>query len=154
MHDLKLKRLNELIFDITIRGYFSVAAVTIFDSSGSIILAATQHLYSSDVILGEATAALLATRLAVILGRVDFTLERDSLLVTLAINSPPTLSSWWFCNIVSDISVFLSSFQSWKALKVSRSANFMAHALSKWAATNHVFGSIHNGSPILSSIRI
>jgi len=141
-------------FDVTIMGSFSVAAATISDSSGSIILAATQHLYSSDVILGEATAALLATRLAVILGRVDFTLERDSLLVTLAINSPPTLSSWWFCNIVSDISVFLSSFQSWKALKVSRSANFMAHALSKWAATNHVFGSIPNGSPILSSIRI
>jgi hypothetical protein len=141
-------------FDVTIRSSFSVAAATIFDSSGSLILAATQHLYSSDVLLGEATAALLAIRLAATLGRVDFTLEGDSLLVTLAINNPPTFSFWCFCNIVSDISVFLSSFQSWKTLKVSRSANFMAHALGKWAATNHVFGSIPKGSPILSSIWI
>jgi hypothetical protein len=51
-------------FDVTIRGSFSVAAATISDSSGSIILAATQHLHSSYVLLGEATAALLATRLA------------------------------------------------------------------------------------------
>jgi hypothetical protein len=76
------------------------------------------------------------------------------LLVTLAINSPSTFSFWCFCNIVSDISVFLSSFQSWKALKVSRSADFRAYALGKWAATNHVFGSIPKGSPILSSIQI
>jgi hypothetical protein len=134
-------------FDVTIKGSFFVATATIYDSSRSIILAATQHLYSSEVLLGEATAALLATRLAATLGHVDFTLEGDSLLVTLAINSPPTFSSWCFCNIVSDISVFLSSFRRWKALKVSRSANFRAHALGKWAATNQ-------GSPILSSIRI
>jgi hypothetical protein len=129
-------------FDVTIRGSFSVAAATISDSSGSIILAATQHLYSSDVLLGEAIAALLATQFVATLGCVDFTLEGDSLLVTLAIHSPRTFSSWCFCNIVSDISVFLSSFQSWKALKVSRSANFRAHALGKWAATNHVFGRV------------
>jgi hypothetical protein len=71
---------------------------------------------------------LLATRLAAILGRVDFTLEGDSLLVTLVTNNHSTFSSWCFCNIVSDVSVFFSSFQSWKALKVSRSANFRALA--------------------------
>jgi hypothetical protein len=75
-------------FDVAIRGSFSIAAATIFDSSGSIILAATQHLYSSDVLLGEVTVALLTTRLAASLGHVDFTLEGNSMLVTLAINSP------------------------------------------------------------------
>jgi hypothetical protein len=97
-------------FNVAIKGSFSVAAATISDSSGSIILAATEHLYSSDVLLGEATAALLATWLVATLGLVDFTLEGDSLLVTLAINSPSSFSSWCFCNIVSDISVLLSSF--------------------------------------------
>jgi len=50
-----------------------------------------------------------STRLAATLGRVDFTLEGDSLLVTLAINNPLTFSSWCFCDIVLDISVFLPS---------------------------------------------
>jgi hypothetical protein len=39
-------------------------------------------------------------------------------------------------------------------LKVSRCANFRAHALAKWAASNRIFGSILTGSPIFSSIRI
>lgn len=40
---------------------------------------------------------------------------------------------------ISDISLALSSFHSWNALKVSHSANFRAHSLAKWAASNHVF---------------
>jgi hypothetical protein len=88
------------------------------------------------------------------LGHVDIILEGDTLLVILVINSPTSFSSWCFCNIVSDTSVLLSSFKSLKALTVSRSANFMAHALGKWVATNHVFGSIPKSSPILFSIRI
>jgi hypothetical protein len=141
-------------FDVTIGGSFSVAAATISNSSGSIILVATQHLYSSDVLLGEASAALLAIQCAATLGYVDIILEGDSLLVILALNSPTSFASWCFCNIISDTSVLLSSFKNWKALKVFYSANFRAHALSKWAATNHVFGSIPKGSPILSSVRI
>jgi hypothetical protein len=89
---------------------FSVAAVTISNSSGSIILAATQHLYSSDVLLGEVIVALLATRLADSLGHVDFTLGGGSLLVILAINSHSSFPSWCFCNIISNTSVLLSSF--------------------------------------------
>jgi hypothetical protein len=84
----------------------------------------------------------------------NFTLERDALLVILAINKPSIFSSRCFCNIVSDVSVILSSFQSWNALKVSRSTNFRAHVLAKLTATNHVFGSISMGSLTLSSIRI
>jgi hypothetical protein len=141
-------------FDVTIRGSFSIAAATISDSFGSIILAATQHLYSSDVLLGEASTALLAIQLAATLGYVDIILERDSMLVILALNSSTFFGSWCFCNIISNTSVLLSSFKSWKALKVFRSANFRAHALGKWAATNHVFSSIPKGSPILSSVRI
>jgi hypothetical protein len=45
-------------------------------------------------------------------------------------------------SVVSDISLYLHSFYSWKAVKVSRSANFRAHCLAKWAASHLVFGSI------------
>jgi hypothetical protein len=117
-------------------------------------MVATQQLFSSGVLLGEAAATLLATRLAVFVGYDNFTLEGDSLLLTLAINSLSTFSSWCFCNIVSDIIALLSSFQSLNALKVSLSTNFRAHALGKLAAINHVFGSIPKGSLILSSIRM
>jgi hypothetical protein len=72
----------------------------------------------------------------------------------LAINNPPLFASWNFANCLADISLVLSSFQSWITLKVSRSANFRAHVLGKWAASHLVFGSIPTGSTILSSIRI
>jgi hypothetical protein len=57
-------------------------------------------------------------------------------------------------NLVSDISLSLPSFQSWNALKMSRYANYQAHALAKLAAFHLVFGNILIGSLILSSIRI
>jgi hypothetical protein len=97
---------------------------------------------------------LLALQLALSLGFDTLFLEGDALLVILAINTPSLFHSWNFSNIVSDIILDLSSFQSWNGLKVSRSANFRAHALTKWAASHLIFGSIPKGSPILSSIRI
>jgi exonuclease III len=141
-------------FDVAIKGNFAVAAAVLSDSSGEIFAAATLKLHSFDVLLGEASAALLATRLARSYGLDVFFLEGDALLVSLAVNQPALFSSWHFSSVISDICFELSSFRRWHASKVSRCANFRAHALAKWAATNHVFGSIPLGSPILSSIRI
>jgi hypothetical protein len=141
-------------FDVAVRDSFSVAAGVICDSSGSIIFAATLKLPSTDALLGEASAALLASRLASSAGLDNISLEGDSLLVSLALNSPSLFSSWNFCNLISDTRLVLDSFHSWNAVKVSRSANFRAHALAKWAASNRIFGSIPKGSPILSSLRI
>jgi hypothetical protein len=141
-------------FDVAIKDNFAVAAAVLSDSSGEIFAAATLKLHSSDVLLGEASAALLATRLARSSGLDVFLLEGDALLVSLAINQPALFSSWHFNSVISDICLELTSFRSWHASKVSRCANFRAHALAKWAATHLVFGSIPLGSPILSSIRI
>jgi hypothetical protein len=55
----------------------------------------------------------------------------SALLVILAINSLEFFSLWNFSNVVFYISLSLSSFQSWNALKVSRCANYQAHALAK-----------------------
>jgi hypothetical protein len=74
--------------------------------------------------------------------------------VVLAINNPSLFSSWNFANCIADVSLVLSSFQGWNTLKVSRSANFRAHALGKWVASHFVFGSIPTGSSIISSILI
>ena len=131
-----------------------MAAPVISNFSGEIICAATQKLFSSDALYGEASATLLASRLATLSGFNNFMLEGDALLVILAVNQPHLFATWLFAPIVSDLRHELSSFQSWNALKVSRYANFRAHVLAKWAATHLVFGSIPLGSPILSSIRI
>jgi hypothetical protein len=99
-------------------------------------------LVSTDVLQGEAAATLLAVWLAAFFGCDQLLLERDALLVVLAINNPPLFFSWCFAHCISDISLALSSVQSWNALNVSRCANFRAHAFAKWAASNLVFGSI------------
>jgi hypothetical protein len=144
----------KLNFDVAVKDSFSVAAAVVSDENGDILNAATQKLHGSDALQGEAHAALLAVRLAYSMGCRLIALEGDALLVILAINNPPLFSSWNFANCLADIRLVLSSFQSWNALKVSRSANFRAHVLGKWAASHLVFGSIPTGSTILSSIRI
>jgi hypothetical protein len=141
-------------FDVAVHGTFSVAAGVISDDSGNIILAVTHKLPSTDALAGKAFAALLTARMAIYLTSDKFCIEGDALLVVSAINNPSLFSSWSFANCIEDISVVLSSFPSWNASKVSRCANFRAHALAKWAASYLVFGSIPIGSPILSSIRI
>jgi hypothetical protein len=88
-------------------------------------------------------------------GSIDhFVLEEDALLVILAINSRELFSLWNFYNLVFHIILSLYSFQIWNALKVSRCANYRAHALAKCVASHLVFKSISTGSHILSSIRI
>ena len=141
-------------FDVSVQGNFAVAAAVLSDPFGEIIFAATQKLFSSDVLSGEASAALLASRLATTSGFSNFILEGDAILVILVVNKPHLFVTWQFAPIVSDLRLKLSSFQSWNTLKVSRCANFRTHTLTKRAATHLVFGSILLGSPILSYIRI
>jgi hypothetical protein len=122
-------------FDVDVRESFAVADTVISDYSGNIIMAATQQLHSTDILAGEASAALLASRLALSSRYDHFIIEGDALLVILAINSPEYFSLWNFPH-------------------VSRCVNYRAHALAKWTAFHLVFRNISIGSLILSSIRI
>ncbi|XP_059436361.1 uncharacterized protein LOC132169326 [Corylus avellana] len=126
-------------FDVAVKGSFAVVAAVISDDMRNIISVATQKLNSTDVLQGEASVALLAARLVVSSGCDKLMLEGDALLVVLAINNPSLFSSWTFANCIYNISLVLSSFQSWNALKVSRCANFRALALTKWVTSNLVF---------------
>jgi hypothetical protein len=94
-----------------------VAATVISDSYGEVVLAATKRLLSTDVLVGEAAAALLSTRLAASAGVGHFLLEGDALLVILVVNQPLVFSSWQFSSFVLDIRLDLSSFHSWNARK-------------------------------------
>jgi hypothetical protein len=98
-------------FDVAMRGNSTVSEAIISESSGNIIMAATQELLSLDVLKGGLWLLylLLASRLAVLLSFGNLSLDGDALLVVLAINSP-LFYSWSFSNIVLDISLVLSSF--------------------------------------------
>jgi hypothetical protein len=75
-------------FDVAIRDSFVVVAAVISDSLSNIIMAATQRLHSMDILVREASAVLLASRLALSSSFAYFIIEGDALLVILAINSP------------------------------------------------------------------
>jgi hypothetical protein len=118
-------------FDVAICENFAVAVAVICDSSGEVILAATKRLSSTDVLMGEASTALLSSQLAASVGVRHFLLEGDAFLVILAVNQPPLFSAWQFSSFILDIRLDLSSFQSWHASKVSKYVNYHAHVLAK-----------------------
>lgn len=95
---------------MAVRSDFAVATTVISDHSKNIITAATLKLPFTDALLGEASAALLTTKLAVSTGIGNFFLERDALLVILAINRQLMFSSWNFANIILDIGLGLLFF--------------------------------------------
>ena len=97
-------------FDVVIRGNFVVAVAVLSDSFGEIFVAATLKLHYSDVLLREASAALLATRLAQFYGLDVFSFEGDALFVILAVNQPTLFAYWHFNYVISIICVELSSF--------------------------------------------
>ena len=98
-------------FDAAVRGNFAVVAAVISDFFGHIVLVVTQKLHSTDVLLGKATAALFATRLASTTDFRSFDSEGDACLVILAVNQPLLFYCWQFATIISNITLGLSSFQ-------------------------------------------
>jgi hypothetical protein len=74
-------------YDTAIRDSFSAQAAVCLDSSGSIIQCSSLICPPCTAVYGEASAALLAVRLAVSLQFSSFILEGDSLIVTLALQN-------------------------------------------------------------------
>jgi hypothetical protein len=141
-------------FDVAVKSEFYVAVMVLSDYNGNIIQAITKRLSTTDTAIGEAQAALLAIQSVASFGVYSLILEGDAINIILTIQNPDLFKDWNFASIISDINFFLLSFHSWKASKISRSANVRAHLLARWAAFNLVFGSILNWSLIISSIRI
>lgn len=144
----------KLNFDVATKEDFAIAAAILSNDKGEILLAFTNKLAFLDVNKGEATTTLTSVDLAISFGCYNLLLEGDSLVTFMAINQPVLLTNWSLAPIILYIQLKLQHFQAWNAEKVSRSAKSHAHHLAKWAATNLVFGSISNSSPIFFFIRI
>lgn len=89
-------------FDVAIRSPFAVAVV-LRDHSGNFLAVDTLKLPVMDATLGEAHAALLASRLAVSYDCSSLVNERDSLLTILAIIDPQFFVEWNIAPIVFHI---------------------------------------------------
>jgi hypothetical protein len=141
-------------FDVAIRPNFAVAASTLRDHEGNFLAVNSLKLPPMEVAMGEAHAALLASRIAVSFGCSRLIIEGDSLLTILAVKDPHLFLDWNSAPIISDIQLNLLSIPDWKAVKISRCANIGAHLVARWAASHLVFGSIPTNSPFISSIRL
>jgi hypothetical protein len=110
-------------YDTAIRASFSAQAAVCRDSTGSIIKCTSIISSPCSAPYGEATAALLAARLAVSLGLSSFILEGDSLNIIMALQQPTITIDWGIASTISTI----PRTASWKASHVNRSANFCTH---------------------------
>jgi hypothetical protein len=115
-------------FDVAVRPNFSVASAILSSHNGWILAARTQQLPPS---FGEASAALLAVRLATSYSCPSIHVEGDTLLTILAINQGHLFLDWPCAPVIADCRQQLSFFSSWTTSKVSRCANSRTHLVAK-----------------------
>jgi hypothetical protein len=113
-------------YDTAIRDSFSVQAAVIRNSSGTITHCSSLISPPCTAVIGEALAALLATKLAISIHATSFILEGDSTTVTLALQNPLISKDWHIAATISQIHSLIPSTTSWSASYVNRSTNFCA----------------------------
>jgi hypothetical protein len=138
-------------YDTTIRPSFSAQVAVCRSSTGSIIGCISLSSPPCAALIDEATAALLATRLSILLGLFSFILEGDSLTVTTALQHPDITTDWRISSTISSILSLIPPTASWKARHVNQSANFCAQHVASWAATRSHSGCIPIISPFSTS---
>ncbi|XP_060965393.1 uncharacterized protein LOC133034346 [Cannabis sativa] len=115
-------------------------AVVARNHLSEVIRVHSTQLDFSDALCGEAAACCLAVSAALEMGPKFVIVESDSRLVINALNGKE--SHWALENYVSFCSKSSPSFISCNFINVSRSCNFVAHNVAKWAFTHHLNGSI------------
>jgi hypothetical protein len=130
-------------FDTAIRDSFSAQAAVCRNSEGRIFHMASQISSPCNPNYGEALAAKLAVSLATSLHLDHFILRH-----------PNVSQDWRISSLILKMIGSISASSSWKATKISRSANFCAHYVAHWAATRSFSGSIPTYPSPLPSIPI
>jgi hypothetical protein len=141
-------------FDAAIWDSFLAQATVCRNSEGRILHMASQISSPCNPNYGEALAAKLAVSLATSLHLDHFILEGDSQVVISTLRHPNVSQDWRISSLILKMIGSISASSSWKATKISRSANFCAHYVAHWAATRSFSGSIPTYSSPLPSIPI
>jgi hypothetical protein len=126
-------------FDTAIRDSFSAQAAICRNSSGHIVHSISQISLPCSPNEGEALATLLAISLANSLHLDRFIIEGDFELVIHALQNPNSI-------LILDSLDSIPSTSFWEARKISRSTNFCAHSVARWAAAKFHSGSVPSSS--------
>ncbi|XP_060969854.1 uncharacterized protein LOC133037062 [Cannabis sativa] len=113
-------------------------AVVARDHFSRVIRVHTARENFSDALCGEAAACSLAVSVARDLGYKYVIVESDSSVVINAINGKE--SRWAIDNYISFCSKSSHSFSSCCFSFISRSCNFAAHNVARWAFSHQTFG--------------
>jgi len=141
-------------FDTAIRGSFSVQAAVCRNSQGKIIHMASLLSPPCQLNYGEALATKLAVSMASSHHLNLFILEGDSQVVISALHNPSITQDWMISSLIMNTVGSISASSSWKAHKISRSANFCTHHMARWAATRSFSSSIPSSPLPFSSLPI
>lgn len=114
---------------------FSAQADVCHNSNGNIIKMVSQISGPCFPAFGEALIAQLAVSLAISLQIDCFILERNSLIVIMALQNPLIIQDWRISSLILDIIDSISASFSWEAQKINRSANICTYYATKSAAT-------------------
>jgi hypothetical protein len=83
-----------------------------------------------------------------------FILEGDLQVVISALHNPSITQDWRISPLILNTVGSITSSSSWKAHKISISANFCAHHVARWTATKIFFCRIPNSPLPFSSVPI
>ena len=114
----------KLNFDAAIGEEGACIAVVCRDHKAKVLFVWTDLIDSTDPLLAEARAALLAIQKILEAGFSSIILEGDSLLVIQAIQSIP--------NIIFYIKSILANFSFWLASQAYRELNTTTHSVARW----------------------
>jgi hypothetical protein len=79
-------------------------------------------------------AAQLAISLALSLKKNRFIIEGNSEVVVLFLKNPNFIRDWRISTIIHNSLESIPSTSLWEVRNISRSANFCAHSMARWAA--------------------
>ncbi|XP_060974319.1 uncharacterized protein LOC133039432 [Cannabis sativa] len=115
-------------------------AVVTRDHFGRVLRVHTAREEFSDALCGEAAACCLAVSIALDSGYKFVIVENDSRVVIDAINGK--VSHWALVNYISFCTKSSPSFDSCIFSYVSRTCNFAAHNVARWAFAHQMYGSL------------
>jgi hypothetical protein len=98
-------------------------------------------------------AAQLAIILAISLKKDHFIIKGDLEVVILSLQNPKFVRDWRISSIILDSLETIPFASCWEVRKISRSANFCAHLMTRWVAARSHSGNIPMSSfPFLVTV--
>ena len=120
--------------DAAISDQRSTLSVVVRNEKGELLKAWAKHTDGGDTLEANTHAVLWALELALLEGFQDIIIEGDAKLCLDAIGDK-SVSSWTIGSLIDNIGERSNFFMSFSFCWVKRDANYVAHALAKFASS-------------------